>query len=86
MPGFGGDCENLVRLAFRLIGSHDLLSLALPSAIRLNFQGFSDLEASILMAIFSLACAFGCLLGGFLGDMAARWSPDHGRIMVAQVR
>uniref|UniRef100_A0A061SJ97 Mfs general substrate transporter n=1 Tax=Tetraselmis sp. GSL018 TaxID=582737 RepID=A0A061SJ97_9CHLO len=47
--------------------------------------GFSDFQASLLMAIFSLANAAGSFLGGVLGDLAERWSPDHGRILVAQV-
>lgn len=37
------------------------------------------------MAVFAFANAKGCLLGGFLGDFAAKLSPNHGRIIIAQV-
>jgi len=50
----------------------------------LQLQGFTDLEASSLMALFTFGCAIGSLFGGMLGDVAARRSPSHGRILVAQ--
>jgi MFS family permease len=54
--------------------------------LTLYFQllGFSDLAASLLMAAFLAANAAGGLLGGVLGDAAARRFPDHGRIVVCQ--
>ena len=39
----------------------------------LQLLGFSDLAAASLMAIFTLGCALGSLLGGRLG--ARRYSP-----------
>jgi MFS family permease len=47
--------------------------------------GFNDFQASLLMAVFQVGNAKGSFLGGWLGDVAAKWSPDHGRILVAQV-
>jgi len=47
--------------------------------------GFNDFQASLLMAVFQIGNAKGSFLGGWLGDVAAKWSPDHGRILVAQV-
>jgi len=46
--------------------------------------GFTDLQASLLMGVFQLGNAKGAFLGGWLGDAASRWSPNHGRILVAQ--
>ncbi len=39
----------------------------------LYFQllGFSDLSASILMAVFTLGCAVGALIGGALGKLGS---------------
>lgn len=53
----------------------------------LHFQllGFSDVQASMLMAVFSLGCALGGYLGGWLGDWACSVWPHRGRILVAQV-
>lgn len=36
------------------------------------------------MGVFQLGNAKGAFLGGWLGDAASRWSPNHGRILVAQ--
>jgi MFS family permease len=54
--------------------------------LTLYFQliGMSDLMASLLMAIFLAANACGGLLGGLVGDWAARKFPDHGRIVACQ--
>ena len=51
----------------------------------LQLLGFSNFQASMLSAIFTLGNAFGGLLGGALGDAAARHSPMHGRITIAQI-
>lgn len=47
-------------------------------------MGFSPGRASSLVAIFTFGCALGGIVGGFLGDFAARRSENHGRIMVGQ--
>lgn len=51
----------------------------------LQLLSFSNLQASILTALFTLGCATGGLLGGVLGDAATRRSPLHGRIAVCQL-
>lgn len=54
--------------------------------LTLYFQllGMSDFTSSMLLALFLLANAGGALLGGYIGDWAARLWPDHGRILVCQ--
>jgi MFS family permease len=47
-------------------------------------MGFSSGRASSLVAIFTFGCALGGIVGGFLGDFAAKRSENHGRIMVGQ--
>ena len=51
----------------------------------LQLLGFSDLTAAVLMAVFATGAALGGLLGGFVGDHLARWSPNHGRTLAAQI-
>ncbi|WIA43486.1 hypothetical protein OEZ86_009949 [Tetradesmus obliquus] len=50
----------------------------------LQLQGWSDFAASAAMAAFSAADALGALLGGAVGDWAAKRFPDHGRITACQ--
>ena len=50
----------------------------------LQLQGFSDLSASSLMAVFAAGAAVGGWLGGVIGDRMAALKPDAGRIMTAQ--
>jgi MFS family permease len=45
---------------------------------------FSHAEAASLTLCFNVGTAVGGLLGGYIGDRAAQWSPDHGRVYVAQ--
>eukprot|EP00884_Botryococcus_braunii_P002021 jgi/Botrbrau1/1181/Bobra.0162s0063.2 len=47
--------------------------------------GFSDLQASILMAVFGSACSIGGVLGGNLGDYMMRVMGDRGRIVICQI-
>ena len=55
--------------------------------MELNQQslGFSSERAGVIMALGSFGGFFGSLLGGWLGDVAARRSPLHGRLFVAQL-
>ena len=46
--------------------------------------GMSDSAASILVSLFLGSTAFGGLLGGWLGDVAAAKYPSKGRIAVCQ--
>lgn len=54
--------------------------------LTLYFQllGMSDFAASLQMALLLGSTAFGGLLGGWVGDVAAAKYPDHGRIAVCQ--
>ncbi|CAJ1378458.1 unnamed protein product [Effrenium voratum] len=53
----------------------------------LYFQvsGMSDNAAASLTTIFQVACAFGNILGGMVGDAMARKCPDHGRPFTANI-
>ena len=51
----------------------------------LQLLGFSDFHASLVAALFLLGTALGAMIGGSLGDWAARIAPNHGRILVAQL-
>jgi hypothetical protein len=50
----------------------------------LQLLGMSDFSSSILMALMLGGGALGGLLGGAIGDLAARRFPNHGRIAVTQ--
>lgn len=50
----------------------------------LQLLGMSDFDAALLYALFLGGTAFGGLMGGWIGDIAARFYPNHGRIMATQ--
>ncbi|EFN50877.1 hypothetical protein CHLNCDRAFT_55462 [Chlorella variabilis] len=50
----------------------------------LQLLGMSDAQASALVALFLAGTAFGGLIGGCVGDAAAKAYPQHGRIAVTQ--
>ncbi|KAK9868059.1 hypothetical protein WJX84_009573 [Apatococcus fuscideae] len=50
----------------------------------MQLLGMSDTAAAAMMALFLGGTALGGLLGGFVGDAAARRFPSHGRILVCQ--
>ncbi len=50
-----------------------------------EYIGFSGPLAAISFAVIAMGAALGNLLGGILGDRAARWNDVKGRIMVAQI-
>jgi MFS family permease len=50
----------------------------------LQLLGFTDFHASLIASLFLGGTAIGALVGGILGDWAARYSPKHGRVLVAQ--
>lgn len=54
--------------------------------LTLYFQllGMSNFQAASLNSLFLGANAVGALLGGLVGDAAARSHPSHGRILVCQ--
>ena len=47
-------------------------------------QGAISYQAILLQALFLGGTAFGGLLGGWIGDIAARFYPNHGRILATQ--
>jgi len=47
--------------------------------------GFSDFEASSLLAVFNVGIAFGGIVGGIVSDILASKFPDTGRVMTAQL-
>ena len=57
----------------------------LYSTLWLQLFGFPDAAAGALSAAFAAACAAGSLLGGSLGDAAARVWPAGGRVAVCQL-
>jgi len=50
----------------------------------LELACFQHWEAGMLSFILTLGVAAGNVLGGYIGDRLARFSPDHGRIYAAQ--
>ena len=51
----------------------------------LQLSGHSNHASALIRLAFDLGVTVGGLAGGFLNDYAARRSPDHGRVVVAQV-
>ncbi|KAL4445751.1 hypothetical protein ABPG77_008950 [Micractinium sp. CCAP 211/92] len=84
MRGILGTPSFLVIIAQGILGTTPWLALVFAT-LYLQLLGFSDLQASVLVAIFLASNAVGGLLGGLLGDWAARRWPDHGRIAVCQL-
>jgi MFS family permease len=50
-----------------------------------EYVGFDPIFAGLVFAVVAMGAAVGNLFGGWLGDKAAQWNPDRGRIMMAQV-
>ncbi|MFW9928500.1 MAG: MFS transporter [Candidatus Thorarchaeota archaeon] len=50
-----------------------------------QYVGFSGIISAIMFAIIAMGAALGNLFGGMLGDRAAHWNRDKGRIMIAQI-
>ncbi len=50
-----------------------------------QYIGLSAPLAAISFAVIAMGAALGNLLGGVLGDKAARWNPEKGRLIVAQI-
>jgi MFS family permease len=50
-----------------------------------EYIGFEGPLAAVSFAVIAMGAAFGNLLGGILGDKAAKWNPEKGRIIVAQI-
>jgi len=50
-----------------------------------QYIGFSDFTSAILFAVIAMGAAAGNLFGGWIGDKAASWDPNKGRLIVAQI-
>lgn len=50
----------------------------------LQLVGFSDFNASLAVSFFQAGAALGGVVGGAVGDWAAKKSPNHGRILACQ--
>jgi MFS family permease len=50
-----------------------------------QYIGFDPLTAGLMFSLIAIGAALGNLLGGFIGDKAAKWKPRSGRIMIAQI-
>ena len=47
--------------------------------------GFQSLAAGIIFAVVAVGAALGNLFGGWIGDKAAKWDYDRGRIVISQI-
>ncbi len=50
-----------------------------------EYIGFDPLTAGLVFSVIAIGAALGNLFGGWLGDKAAKWSPNRGRILIAQI-
>lgn len=50
-----------------------------------EYIGFDGFMAAIIFAVTAMGAAVGNMFGGMIGDKAARWNPDKGRILIAQI-
>lgn len=50
-----------------------------------QYIGFDGFTAAIAFAVIAMGAALGNLIGGLLGDKAARWDPIKGRLIIAQI-
>ncbi|MCY3412183.1 MAG: MFS transporter [Candidatus Heimdallarchaeota archaeon] len=51
----------------------------------LQLIGFEGGFAAIIYGLLAVGAAFGNLFGGYMGDKAMKWNPDHGRLYVAMI-
>ncbi|KAL6782703.1 hypothetical protein ACKKBG_A07800 [Auxenochlorella protothecoides x Auxenochlorella symbiontica] len=66
-----------------IVGSVPYASLIFLT-LYLQLAGMSDAHASLLVAAYLAGGGVGGLIGGAVGDLAARLSPGHGRILATQ--
>lgn len=67
-----------------IVGSMPWKAIAAFGTLYFQLIGMSNAKASILMCGFLVGTMVGALLGGWLGDTASRYYPNHGRIFVCQ--
>lgn len=67
-----------------VVGSMPWKALASFTTLYLQLIGMSNLQASFLYCTFLIGTAIGAWIGGFIGDRASLYSPNHGRILACQ--
>jgi hypothetical protein len=67
-----------------IVGNIPMTALGFAT-LYLQLLGISDFWASMMVSLGMGAHACGGLIGGWLGDVAARHYPNHGRIAVCQL-
>lgn len=67
-----------------LFGSAPWSALAFTT-MYFQYSGFTDWQASLVVAALGIGGAIGGVLGGEVADRLARWSPFHGRALAAQI-
>ena len=50
-----------------------------------EYIGFDPLTAGLIFSVIAVGAAVGNFLGGIIGDKAAKWHPNNGRILIAQI-
>lgn len=89
----GSECSDLMKIvsipSFKYIILQGIVGSLPWNAMvffTLWFQliGFQDYTASFLMSTFTLGCAFGGVVGGYVVDRMSMLFPNSGRIMTAQ--
>lgn len=50
-----------------------------------EYMGFDSLTAGLMFSLVAIGAAVGNLMGGWIGDRAAKWRPRSGRIIIAQI-
>jgi MFS family permease len=50
-----------------------------------EYIGFDPLTSGLIFSVIAIGAALGNLLGGVIGDKAAKWRPKSGRILTAQI-
>lgn len=73
----------LIIVAQGIVGNIPMMALSFQT-LYLQLLQISNAWASVAVSSFMGAQAGGGLLGGWVGDAAARWSPRHGRILTSQ--
>jgi len=74
-------------LSILIQGMFGLIPWAAMTFMTLWFQymGISNFKAGLLITFMTFACGVGGIVGGFVGDRLAEWSPFHGRPLAAQI-
>jgi MFS family permease len=50
-----------------------------------EYMGFDSLTSGLMFSLVAIGSAVGNLMGGWIGDRAAKWRPNSGRIIISQI-